>query len=145
MFLLENDLVDANATENADDTGTAINYAASQNFAEGMKILYEAGADVYRGTKFYACTLDVALLHRSFEAIDFLLGISGLIGHCQNGGSVKLLSSVERSPNSELDLPSWIPDWSSAPEQVTRNILSGMGFKAAGEITAKVSVLKDGT
>jgi hypothetical protein len=63
--------------------------------------------------------------------------------HSINAGSLKLLSLAERGPNSELDLPSWIPDWSSAPEQASRNPLSGLGFEAAGGTTAKVSILED--
>jgi hypothetical protein len=58
-----------------------------------------------------------------------------------NKRGLKLLSSAERGPNSKLDLPSWIPDWS---KQGGRNPLSGMGFEAAGETTAEVSISEDG-
>jgi len=64
--------------------------------------------------------------------------------HSINNGSLKLLSLAERGPKSKLDLPSWIPDWSSAPEQVSRNPLFGLGFEAAGEAKAEVSILEDG-
>jgi hypothetical protein len=64
--------------------------------------------------------------------------------HSIKKGSLKLLSLAERGPNSKLDLPSWIPDWSSAPEQVSRNPLFGLGFEAAGEAKAEVSILEDG-
>jgi hypothetical protein len=33
-----------------------------------------------------------------------------------NERSLGILSSAERGPNSELDLPSWVPDWSSGIE-----------------------------
>jgi hypothetical protein len=61
-----------------------------------------------------------------------------------NKGSLKLLSLAERGPNSELDLPSWVPDWSIAPGQVSRNPLSGLGFEAAGATIAEVSTSEDG-
>lgn len=64
--------------------------------------------------------------------------------HSINEGGLKLLSLAERGPNSELDLPSWIPDWSSAPKQVIRNPLFGLGFEAAGKTKAEVSILEDG-
>jgi hypothetical protein len=61
-----------------------------------------------------------------------------------NERSLGILSSAERGPNSELDLPSWVPDWSSGIERLPRSPLFRMGFEAAGETAAKVSILEDG-
>jgi hypothetical protein len=54
-----------------------------------------------------------------------------------------LLSLPEHSPDSELSLQSWVPDWSCAPFQIPRNPLFEKGYEAAGRTKVALSISED--